>query len=97
MSEQSRINSIISYCFLGPIFLLAKSGTPLAETSVQMHAKKSSQIIAITLIVFLVYTFLLKNLLNISLFGISLDTVILSMIIGGCIAFLMRGAYRAYR
>lgn len=96
MNEQSRINAVISYFFLGPLFLLAKKGTPLAEQSVQMHAKKSSKIILITLIFLFLYFFLLKNLLNINFLGIQLDTILLTLIIGGCLYLLLRGAYYAY-
>lgn len=96
MSEQSRINAVISYFFLGPIFLLAKSGTPLAETYVRNHAKKASKIILFSFIVFLVYVFLVRNFLNLSILGVSLDTIFLIAIIGGCLGFLIRGAYGAY-
>ncbi len=96
MDEQSRINAVISYFFLGPLFLLAKKGTPLAVESVQIHAKKSSKIILITLIVLFLYFFLLKNLLNVNFLGIQLDTILLTLIIGGCLYLLLRGAYYAY-
>ena len=96
MNEQSRINAVISYFFLGPLFLLAKKGTPLGEDSVQMHAKKSSKIIFITLIALVLYFFLFKNLLNINFLGLELDTIFLTLIIGGCLYFLLHGAYSAY-
>lgn len=96
MNEQSRINAVISYFFLGPLFLLAKKGTPLAEDFVQIHAKKSSKIILITLIFLFLYFFLLKNLLNINFLSIQLDTILLTLIISGCLYLLVRGAYLAY-
>lgn len=96
MTEQSRINAVISYFFLGPIFLLAKSGTPLAETYVRNHAKKASKIILFSFIVLLIYLFFIRNFLNFSILGITLDTICLIAIIGGCLGFLIRGAYGAY-
>lgn len=96
MNEQSRINSVIAYFFLGPVFLLAKSGTPLADPVVRSHAKKSTEIIVITLIAFLVYLFFLKAWINFSVVGIHSHTMMLTLIFGACLFFLTRGAYRAY-
>lgn len=55
MLEQDRINAMISYFFLGPLFLLAKKNTPLADPYVRGHARQSSIIIGMTFLVGMVY------------------------------------------
>ena len=60
MNEQTRINATISYCFLWPLFLLAKSGTSLRDPFVRTHAVRSSIIISIGFFVYLLYIFLLR-------------------------------------
>lgn len=99
MNEQSRINAMISYLFLGPIFFLfGKEGTPLWDTYVRWHAKKASIIIGATIIACLIYFFLLKNLIDFTIpfIGIHIHTVILGIIMATCMIFLLSGAYRAY-
>ncbi len=88
---------MISYFFLGPLFLFAKSGTPLADSYVRGHAKRASMIIGLTLISFIVYLFL-KSWINFSIpgIGIHIHTIILASIIALCSIFLISGAYRAY-
>jgi hypothetical protein len=93
--NQDRINAMISYFFLGPIFLLAKKNTPLANPYVHTHAKQSSMIIGITLIVFLFYIFV-REYIDFSFLGVSLRTVVLTIIMAISSIWLMRWAYRAY-
>jgi hypothetical protein len=76
----TRINALIAYLFLGPLLLLAKSGTPLANPYVRGHAKKASIIILTGIILFLIYRFL-KEFLMFSIFGFSIDIIILTMIV----------------
>ena len=98
MWEQDRINAMISYFFLGPLFLLAKKGTPLAETYVRWHAKKASTIITIMLIVYGFY-FLFLKVFAVSIIipgGISLHTILVIAILGMSILLLISWAYKAY-
>lgn len=93
--EQARINATISYLFLGPVFLLAKAGTPLAEKYVQDHAKRASFLILGSLGIYLIYYFI-KPILLISILGISLASVILAIVVTGILAILLHGAYYAF-
>lgn len=95
MLEQDRINAMISYFFLGPLFLLAKKNTPFADPYVRGHAKQSSIIIGMTSIIGIVY-FLVRPYIQISFLGIDLRTIVLGLIMAWCSIFLLRGAYRAY-
>lgn len=95
MLEQDRINAVISYFFLGPLFLLAKKWTPLAAPYVQKHARESSKIIGITLIAMVVY-FFIRGYIGVSFFGIDIRTLIITLIMWGCSVFLIRGAYKSY-
>ncbi len=95
-NEQSRINATISYFFLGPIFLIAKTGTPLADPYVRSHAKKSSLIILVTLLAYIAYHFGVKPFTNISILGFYLQSVLTTSIVTVSIFFLIRGAYHAY-
>ncbi len=74
--EQARINATISYFFLGPIFLLARGGSPLADPYVRTHAKRSSFIMMFGCLGYAAY-FLLKPLLTWTPFGLSLSTIVL--------------------
>lgn len=93
--EQTRINATISYLFLGPIILLAKKDTPLAEKYVQDHAKRASLLILISLGAYFVYYFL-RDILSVSLFGISIASVVLTIIVTLSLAILLHGAYLAF-
>lgn len=79
MLEQDRINAMISYFFLGPLFLLAKKNTPFADPYVRGHAKQSSIIIGMTSIIGIVY-FLVRPYIQISFLGIDLRTIVLGLI-----------------
>ena len=80
MNEQSRINAMISYFFLGPLFLLAKSGTPLRDPFVRSHAIRASIIMSIAAGIYGVYIFLIRILLDFSILGIQVHDIILSII-----------------
>jgi hypothetical protein len=94
--EQSRINAIISYFFLGPLFLLAREGTPLSEGYVRWHARRSSLIIACGVIVYIAY-FFLSPLIAFQVFGFSVAAIVLGLIVTIVILALVHGAYGAYR
>jgi uncharacterized membrane protein YhaH (DUF805 family) len=44
MNQQDRINAMISYFFLGPLFLFVPVTSPLGVTFVRMHARRASGI-----------------------------------------------------
>lgn len=94
-NEQSRINAIISYFFLGPFFLLAKKETPLWDAYVQRHARKATKIIAVMWFFFVIY-FSLRDYLDFWILWISLNSVLLAIIVWVNLFFLARWAYNAY-
>lgn len=89
MIEQDRINAMISYFFLGPLFLLAKKNTPLTNPYVRGHARQSSIIIGMTFIVLIVYIFV-RPYIQISFLGIDLRSIVLALIMASCSIFLIR-------
>lgn len=93
--EQARINAMISYFFLGPIFLLARSGSPLADPYVRLHAKRASIILLFGLGGYVSYSFL-SPLLDFPLFGISLAAIVLGFLVTLLVGYLMYSAYRAF-
>ena len=93
--EQARINATISYFFLGPIFLLARSGSPLADPYVRTHAKRSCYITGVWLLGYMIY-FFLKPFLIFAPFGIPLTSIVLSAIIATMVGYLIFFAYRAF-
>ncbi len=93
--EQARINAMISYFFLGPIFLLARGGSPLADPYVRVHAKRASFILLFGSFGYAGYIFL-KPLLVWSIFGIPLASIILGMLVSILVGYLMYSAYKAY-
>ncbi|GAB0174518.1 MAG: hypothetical protein HHAS10_03970 [Candidatus Altimarinota bacterium] len=96
-NEQSRINAIISYFFLGPFILFAKKDTPLGDSYVQSHARESSKIIGIMILLCVFYFFVRKYIsIGIPGIGINVATLVLASIIGITLFYLSRGAYHAY-
>ena len=93
--EQTRINATISYLFLGPIFLLAKKDTPLAEKYVQDHAKRASILILASIVAYGIF-FFVQDFLYISFFGISLASLIAGLLVTAILAVLLHGAYYAF-
>ena len=91
----TRINALIAYLFLGPIMLLARSGTPLADPYVRGHARRASLIIAIGAIVFALYRSI-HSYLAFGIFGISVDIIIITSIVSITLLALIAGAYQAY-
>lgn len=92
----TRINALIAYLFLGPIILLARAGTPLSHPYVRGHAKKASLYILFWIIAFIIYR-LLYSFLNISLFGITLNSIVLTVIVSCTLLILIKWAYTAYQ
>ncbi len=91
----TRINAVIAYLFLGPLLLLAKNGTPLAEPYVKWHAKRASIILFIWILAFIVYIFF-KQILTFEIFSISLNDIVLTIMVSSIIIALMLWAYRAF-
>lgn len=91
----TRINALIAYLFLGPLFLLTKEGTPLWHPFVRWHAKRASLIILIGLASSVVY-FFIRHTLSFTIFGITIGTVVLASIVSVTVFFLIVWAYRAY-
>lgn len=91
----TRINALIAYLFLGPIILLARSGTPLADPYVRGHARRASLIIVIGAIIFVLYR-AIHSYLTFALFGISVDIIIVTTIVSIVLLALIAGAYQAY-
>ncbi len=97
MNTQARINAMIAYFFLGPLFLAVRGENPIAEPYVRGHAKRASVIMGVGLVILIAYLFLLKPILNFQLpFGISLNSVILTAYMLILSGYLIHGAYRAY-
>ncbi len=90
-----RINAIIAYLFLGPIILLAKKDTPLADSFVRWHAKRASIIIILGIFAFILYR-VIHGLLVFGVFGVSFDVIILGLIVSITLLALMAWAYQAY-
>lgn len=87
---------MIAYFFLAPIFLLVRPGTPIGHPYVRWHARRASLIMLGGLVVILSYVFLIQGLVTFQVFGISLDSLILTVIMSVLIWYLIHGAYRAY-
>jgi hypothetical protein len=96
MDAQSRINAMIAYFFLGPLFLIVPKGTPFGEEYVRGHAKRASMIIGASILIIGSYLFLLSPILDFQFFSISLHSVILTLMMVTLSALLIHGAYRAY-
>ena len=96
MNEQSRINAMIAYFFLGPLFLAASRDTPLGTDFVRQHARRASIIIAIGIASIFGYIFFLSDFFQFYISIISVHTVILGGMMSLLIGFLLQGAYRAY-
>jgi hypothetical protein len=87
---------MISYFFLGPLFLLAKRGTPLAEPYVRGHAMRASIIMLIGFLAYLGYAFLLRWWIDFSILTFHIHDIILTILSAVLLASLGRWAYRGY-
>lgn len=91
----TRINALIAYLFLGPIMLFARPWTPLAHPYVRWHAKKASLLILGGVIGYLFYRSIHSLLIG-SIFGITIDTIVLMLLVSAILLILIVWAYRAY-
>jgi hypothetical protein len=87
---------MIAYFFLGPLFLLVPRDTPFWEEYVRGHAKRATSIISIGVLVIILYITLLAPLIQVQIFSISLDSMILAVMMIIFSIQLIHGAYRAY-
>lgn len=94
--QNTRINAAITYFFMGPIFLLARAGTPFSHPFVREHAKKSSLYMAIFAVILFIF-FGVRKYLYINVFGLSLDTIILSVLLIGFFLFMILAWYKAFQ
>ena len=94
--EQSRINAMISYFFLAPLFLFAKRDTPLGEPFVNAHARRASWIMLGGILAYTLFVLISPILSAINIFGISLTTTVLALLVSILLIVLIHGAYRAY-
>ena len=96
MTSQDRLNAVIAYFFLWPVFLLAKRDTPLWHPFVQEHAKKSSIILLVFSIIFVVFHFILAPYIQFSFFGFSLRAILQALIVSLLCLILATKAYKAF-
>lgn len=99
VSHQARTNAMVSYFFLGWMMLIAKANPQFQDPFVRSHAKSATRIHLTALIFFLVYFFIIKELISFTLpiLGISFNTVIMTLFITGLMGYIIVGAFRAYR
>ena len=98
LSEQTKVNAVLSYLLLWPLFLLAHSNPNLSHPFVQSHAKNASKILLITFILWWIFAFVLSDLIAsfyIPIIDISLIKCVNIAISVSIIGMLMRGAYQA--
>ncbi len=96
-NEQSRINAVISYFFLGPFFLFAKKNTPLSDPYVREHSKVATKYIGIMIMLYILYLFIYSYInYAIPWLGIRLPVIILAGIVGISLFLLAKWAYHAY-
>lgn len=98
LSEQTKINAVLSYFLLWPIFLLAHSNPNLAHPFVHSHAKNASKILLISIIIWWLFLFVVNSFLagfHIPIIDLSLAKCINIIISISIISVLIRGAYKA--
>lgn len=109
--QQSRVNAMISYFFLGWLMLANRMNPNFSDSFVQSHAKKASILHGIYLVVFLFYIYLIKPILigsftifgysislnHIPVIGVTVHDVILWAIFGWLISQVLIGAYKSFQ
>lgn len=97
LTRQTRTNAVISYFFLGPLFLLAKNNPNFAEPFVRAHAKAASKAVLLYLAIFFVHLAYLSEYLNFSLplVPIQASRVVSATILVLLFGTLLRGVIRA--
>lgn len=96
MTHQDRLNAVIAYFFLWPVFLLAKNDTPLGHPFVQEHAKKSSVILLTFWSLYAVFHFIIAPYIQLFFFWFSIRSILQALIIGLLCFILAREAYKAF-
>ena len=98
LSEQTKVNALLSYFLLWPLFLLAHSNPNLAHPFVRLHAKHASKIITIAIMIWWIFLFAFSDLLaqfHIPIMNINIAKCTNIAIGIFIISTLMHGAYRA--
>lgn len=98
LSEQTKVNALLSYFLLWPLFLLAHSNPNLAHPFVRSHAKHASKIITIAIIIWWVFLLVFSDLLaqfHIPIIDLNLAKCVNIIISVSIISVLIRGAYKA--
>lgn len=98
LSEQTKVNALLSYFLLWPLFLLAHSNPNLAHPFVRLHAKHASKIITIAIMIWWIFLFVFSDLLAqfyIPIMNINIAKCTNIAIGIFIISTLMHGAYRA--
>lgn len=99
ITPQIRLNAALSYLLLGPLFLLARHNPNLAHPHIRHHAKRSSQIIAGSLVYYLLFALLIHPLIreiSLPLIHISLSSMLLMVSSFLIIFILLSSAYRVF-
>ncbi|MDD2486953.1 MAG: hypothetical protein PHS92_01105 [Candidatus Gracilibacteria bacterium] len=98
-NNQIKTNAVISYMFLGWIFLLAKSNPNFEHEFIRKHAKKATKIHLIFLMIFIVYNLFFSKYLyySIPLVLISVDKIINLIIFAILTVSILKGCYKAHK
>ena len=98
-SEKVRTNALISYFFLGWIFLLARRNPDFSDPFVRAHAIDATRIHVGFLVAYLVYAYILRSFLYIPipLVTVTVDKVVMVAMFSFLVYLIVRGPYLAYR
>lgn len=99
ISRKIRINALISYFFLGWIFLLAKNNPNFTDPFIKKHAKIATQGHIIFLVSYSLYSYFFGNFFSYSIpvIQITLTHVIDILFFAALILFIIWGVYRGYK
>lgn len=97
ITRQTRTNAVISYFFLGPLFLLARNNPNFADPFVRAHAKAASKAVVFYLAVFFAHVAYVSAYLNfpLPLVPIEASRVVSAAILALLFGTLLRGVIRA--
>mgnify|MGYP006355880887 FL=1 len=98
LSEQTKVNAVLSYFLLWTLFLLAHTNPNLTHPFVRAHAKNASKILLIAVIIWWLFLFALSSFLagfHIPIIDLSLAKCVNIIISVSIISALIRGAYQA--
>lgn len=98
-NNQIKTNAVISYMFLGWLFLMAKANPNFNHEFIRKHAMKATKIHAIFLVIFISYNLFLSGFLNINIpfLLISIDKIINLIIFAILTISILKWCYRAHK